>query len=314
MKRGIHKGMLFMALILFGQAHAQFAPLNGLWWNPDEPGRGIFIEVQDDIIVAAFYHYESGGANQWWLTAGSLETNDAGNYELSTNWLEYSGGQCPGCTWSSNPDYNLGETMTIEFLSQSEAILYWEGGYQTPIERQYWGFDTRLDFMVGAWDVILDWNGGSPEILQMSLFEQTTDYVAGLGLDDAPVYAIYDEPSGLYAIVYDDPSAFSYYLLIAMQDRRFWGAYWVYTDGGSPDGDPNGDVRGYRWASKSVMDSSGGTFYKSGSVESDGQRPVRAMAGKISLEEIGLKITPEQVKSIFQRAIETRKKESRSAL
>jgi hypothetical protein len=53
--------------------HASLAaadPQVGWWWNPDESGRGYFVESQGGIMYMAAYLYAGNGRARWLVSGG----------------------------------------------------------------------------------------------------------------------------------------------------------------------------------------------------------------------------------------------------
>jgi hypothetical protein len=58
---------LLLALACCNAAHAD--PEVGWWWNPDESGRGFFIESQGGNVFLAGYFYENDGRATWLVSS-----------------------------------------------------------------------------------------------------------------------------------------------------------------------------------------------------------------------------------------------------
>jgi subtilisin family serine protease len=73
-------------------AAAAYASLTGIetgwWWNADEPGRGFFIEVQNNQIFMSAYVYDGAGQSVWYIASGPMA---AGVFQ--GRMQEYAGGQ-----------------------------------------------------------------------------------------------------------------------------------------------------------------------------------------------------------------------------
>ena len=117
MRRSIHA--FFMALLAFAaaQAHAIW-PDSGWYWNPNEPGRGVAIEVQDDKIFLAIYTYDTGGAPIYYYAAGPMN-ND---HTYVGNLFRTSNGQCLGCSWREATSTPVG-TVSLNFSDYENATL-----------------------------------------------------------------------------------------------------------------------------------------------------------------------------------------------
>jgi hypothetical protein len=67
-------------------------PQTGWWWNPQESGRGFFIEWQNGAANVAGYMYDAAGNPTWYLSI--YPTPDP--LQFSGNWWTYAGGQSMG--------------------------------------------------------------------------------------------------------------------------------------------------------------------------------------------------------------------------
>jgi hypothetical protein len=52
-----------------------FYPVDGWWYDPAEPGRGFLIEMQDDEMFIAAFHYLPSGRPIWWVANGRYDHN-----------------------------------------------------------------------------------------------------------------------------------------------------------------------------------------------------------------------------------------------
>jgi len=67
----MYRLFVFVSLILASQLGHAFAPASGLWWNPNESGRGFTIDTQGPgIMIVTAYVYQPSGPATWFLTAG----------------------------------------------------------------------------------------------------------------------------------------------------------------------------------------------------------------------------------------------------
>jgi len=108
-----------LALLAFvsAQAHATW-PDTGWYWNPNEPGRGVAIEVQDDKVFLAIYTYDTGGAPIYYYAAGQM--NDDHTYVGSL--FRTSNGQCLGCSVRPATSTPVG-TVSLSFSDYETATL-----------------------------------------------------------------------------------------------------------------------------------------------------------------------------------------------
>jgi hypothetical protein len=137
--RGAASRAIFACALLLPSIHAAAEPQNGWWWNPNESGRGYFIEVSGGVFYLAGYFYESDGRATW-LSAGGAVTD---LYSLTGTLLLSRNGQSMfGAYHRPDPAVDVG-TISITFADDSHGTITWPGG-TVPIERQI--FDTDESF------------------------------------------------------------------------------------------------------------------------------------------------------------------------
>lgn len=145
-----------------------YTPESGFWWNPNESGTGIAIEIEDKLLFMAAYVYDTQGRPTWYLSAGNLTTSSSGGntyYNVYNGNLDaYANGQYIGGPWLGRPDVfaNAGGPVQIIFnpVDETKATLTW-GGRTIPIERTdyYAGFgaaDREIQRMIGEWSAVID--------------------------------------------------------------------------------------------------------------------------------------------------------------
>lgn len=163
------------ALWLFGLCAAlslpaqAFTPESGWWWNPDEPGVGYNIEIQDNYMFVAAYTYQATGnprAATFFTAQGLMQNN---NTFTTSEVNTFQNGTCPTCgTYTAPqtvPATGALRPLRIEFDTETTAVLNW-GGFDVPIERFdfYLSRDTaansqispKTELMLGEWQVVLD--------------------------------------------------------------------------------------------------------------------------------------------------------------
>lgn len=153
---------LAAAALLAPPAQA-FQPESGIWLNPAESGRGMTLEVQDNILQFMGYLYNADGTATWYISAGPLvyTYNNQGVLQTVTysGQLDgYSNGQCLTCTYRPPTiQPGLGGPVTINFRTEIEANLTW-GGRTIPIERLSVVAGDRTARMQGEWQAVIDFS------------------------------------------------------------------------------------------------------------------------------------------------------------
>ena len=266
----------FLLFILMAFQAAAFTPESGQYWNPEEPGSGYAIEIQDNYLFITFYVYDEDGFPVWYTSEGFLD----GNSSFTGRLIYFSGGQCLGCYWQDNEaQYSGYGTMTLEFITETTAELTVAGDTKN-IERFNMYLGDELQKMRGEWQVVIDAsqytdNDTYPYFSDVMLFEQVEvyegdDLVTGCRSESTVYYhycttqalqnndlaAIYDyQYDELVAVMRDDADYYLAYYLKTGTDQ-FDGMAYSYRVGSEPDLSLDGfTVRGFRTASKTFVDS-----------------------------------------------------------
>jgi hypothetical protein len=274
-------------LALAAAPASAFIPEGGVWWNPAESGRGLTLEVQDNVLIFSGYLYRADGAPTWVTSAGPITYTYNVRGDLQTVVYSgaldtYSGGQCLGCPYRA-PAAQPGAAgpVRIDFRTETEANLTW-GGQTIPIER-FSTLGDRTARMQGEWQVVLDFsNRGNtsewpyrnyPFFGDVLLFDRVAT-IRGLrqflgcrpestikrctteALRDHDAAGSYDATERGYAIIVKDipgtfssrPVFFAYFVNAGLD--QFDGVMSIYREGGDPEDGPFYPVRGFRSASK----------------------------------------------------------------
>ena len=115
-----------------GAQPATDSPQSGWWWNPDESGRGYFLEFQGDTLFMAGYMYDASGNPVWYLSS-----NASTNMQRYTNtWWQYANGQTLTGTFkpAQQINNNVGP-VTIQFQGAETGIMTLPGGRAITIRR-----------------------------------------------------------------------------------------------------------------------------------------------------------------------------------
>ena len=110
-------------------------PENGWWWNPDESGRGFFMEWQGGTLDVAGYMYDDAGNPVWYITVGTM--GGPGGTTFSGNWWSYGDGQTLTGPWRQNRQVsNSVAPLTIQFSAPDAALMTLPNGRTTRLVRQ----------------------------------------------------------------------------------------------------------------------------------------------------------------------------------
>ncbi len=215
----------------------------GFWWNPDESGRGLTMEISKGIAVIAFYGYDDMNLGRWYLGSGAMDLN---NDTITGNWNAYDDGQCAGCSYTPailNMEKSKGQ-FTITFHSHRKATMQWSGG-EMPLERFNFAYPTPNSFLFGVFGGVTIINGSSS--VEFVVFENqetetdTGNVVMGKSLyTDRPILGTHfaDDENGdhLYAVIADSTPEYNSYFEFKAGVNGFIGFVWLYPKGGEPTG------------------------------------------------------------------------------
>ncbi len=266
---------LFLILLLAGFQAAAFTPESGHYWDPDEPGTGYTIEIQDNQVFASLYVYDDDGYPVWYTVQAAL----VGNSSFTGRLVYSEGGQCLGCYWSkNNSQYSGYGNVHVEFLTETKAKFTVLGVTKT-IERFNFFLGDELQKMRGEWQVVIDASQYTnvneyPYFSDVMIFEQVEvykgdDLVTGCrsestvyyhycttqALQNNDVAALYDYGNDeLVAVMRDDADYYLAYYLKTGTDQ-FDGEAFSYRVGSQPNLNLDGFLaRGFRTASKTFVD------------------------------------------------------------
>ena len=109
-------------------------PESGWWWNPEESGRGYFMEWQGGQLFMAGYMYDADG-NPIWYLAQDVEP-DATLQTFSGQWWQFANG--PALTGPFRQATRVSDNVapvTIQFSGAETGIVTLPGGRTAPIRR-----------------------------------------------------------------------------------------------------------------------------------------------------------------------------------
>jgi len=201
-------------------------PSPGLWYDPDESGRGYDIDVQGDTMIVSTYVYDAQHNPIWYLSAGPY---DHETDVFTSTYDSYSGGQCFGCPYiAPTPHVGAGGPITITFTTNQTATITYPGGSSNIVKYAY-GFPTRTDVLAGEWAFTYETAGNVTG--DWIVFDQTyTDpsgavFVKGHAAGDTTVTAlgIYDPLYREAQIEVTDGTTKRLYRYGIFDDRRVIG-------------------------------------------------------------------------------------------
>jgi hypothetical protein len=216
----------FVALADSASALTVGGPTMGLWWNPNESGRGYEIDLQGDTMVVTTYVYEQSGDPIWYLSSGTYDHTTA---TFQSAYDIFANGQCFGCPYVAPDHTGDAGPITITFHTNQTATLTYPGG-STEISKFQYGFPNRTEVLYGEWALSYETGGnvGGDWIVFDTPYTDPgsgTQFVSGHAAGNATTTALglYD-PTYLEAqIVVTAGMTQRYYRFGVFDDRRVLG-------------------------------------------------------------------------------------------
>jgi hypothetical protein len=224
----------FVSMVSVASAATVGGPTMGLWYNPQESGRGYGIDLQGDTMVVTTYIYEASGDPIWYLSSG---TYDHATGVFQSTYDSYSNGQCFGCPPQA-PDLQSGAAgpITITFHTNQTATLTYTGG-STEIVKYVYGFPTKTDNLYGEWALSYETAGtvGGDWIVFDTPFTDTSGnvLVSGHAAGNSTTTALgyYDPNFREVQIQVTQGTTVRFYRFGVFDDRRGLGVATVTVDG-----------------------------------------------------------------------------------
>ncbi|MFN4119051.1 hypothetical protein [Acidovorax sp.] len=134
-----------------GVAHA-FVPQTGTWVVTSEldgkPGRGLAIDVQNDVFVMQMYAYESNGHPTFYLATGRLA-----NDQVSAPLIRYAGGRFLGSGAQSGQEAGNAGIARFRFTSGVTGFVTLPGESEKAISRFNFGYAFVASSLRGIWNL-----------------------------------------------------------------------------------------------------------------------------------------------------------------
>ena len=143
----------FIALLLLcvsGLAAAQTAPpVDGIYWDPHQSGRGYAVETQDDLMFIAIYNYDTDGSPTFYSVQGTW--NPLTRRVDGARLLQVTSGPWIGGAYSPIGGLvDLG-AVTVEFPTFTTARFTFNG-QTSNLQRVLFGYGANADsMMAGTW-------------------------------------------------------------------------------------------------------------------------------------------------------------------
>ena len=152
------------------QLSARTEPFNGMWYNPDQSGTGIGIDVQNGKLFGAYYGYDEQGKQIWLTFVGDLVPSDEPNimWTLDTNLLQFENGNAFNQTYTAPNTTDYQGQIHLKFTQKNHALFSVNDGEQQNIvpivfgvnETAYFPEQTSYKFpdLRGMWTFVYTFN------------------------------------------------------------------------------------------------------------------------------------------------------------
>jgi hypothetical protein len=166
----LKRALAILGFLLCGAAHA-FAPQNGLWiFDLEEngkPGRGLTLEVQNEILVLTLYAYEADGRPTFYIGTGKLDfvsSNFGPDVKVATTFdlMQYSGGRFLGSGAKEATSLGSAGKVELVFDHGTAGKIKLPGEAEKRISKFLYGYSRQrdpltnmlkqgVDEMLGGW-------------------------------------------------------------------------------------------------------------------------------------------------------------------
>ncbi len=114
----------------FGASEAPY-PESGFWWNPAEPGTGVVLEVQGNMMMIGLLDYDAAGRSRWTYAVADMIFG----LLFVAPILDVAAGPPDGETWRPVGGVIGGQTITVEVKSRTRMVLVQPNGTRVSLER-----------------------------------------------------------------------------------------------------------------------------------------------------------------------------------
>ena len=141
-------------------------PETGWWYNPDEPGTGFNIEIQNGYLLGAYYGFDKQGQPAWYLFQGLLEPGrDDSFYSIDAELQSYVDGSCLTCDHVPVVASESPGTIQVDFFQRNHATFSVSGEIQQFVVPLVYGTAASVDYpqteyavpdLEGFWVVVVE--------------------------------------------------------------------------------------------------------------------------------------------------------------
>jgi hypothetical protein len=193
------KKLVVSALLLSAMAAHAFSPQSGTWVVSSEldgrPGRGLAIDVQNDIFVVQMYAYESSGEPTFYLASGKIT-----NEQVAAPLVRYVGGRYLGSGALSGREAGSVGTVKFRFTSGATGFITLPGESEKAISRFNFGYAFAAQSLVGLWSMVSYGSEGlSADAVQLSRILSASSNGNGLVVTADGLFGCEHQTSGSFA-------------------------------------------------------------------------------------------------------------------
>jgi hypothetical protein len=139
-----------MACAMSASAWA-FMPANGLWQIDSESttgalGRGITLEVENEVVVFTYYGYRADGSSLFYVATGSIANNSFTGDLLNVQGGTSLGGEYKPGTLAASPG-----KVSLSFSSGKHGSMTLPGEATKAISKFSYGYASGPDGLLGTW-------------------------------------------------------------------------------------------------------------------------------------------------------------------
>jgi hypothetical protein len=109
---------------------AGLQPETGIYWNPDQSGRGYTVEAVGETLTVTMFHYDDRGEPTWHLAGGALR-----NGAFSGAFQRYTGGQTLEGPYVAPGAAILDGMLAAAFSDACQSTLWLPGMMPLPVRR-----------------------------------------------------------------------------------------------------------------------------------------------------------------------------------
>lgn len=190
--------VLVLTLALSSWNALAFQPANGIWEisaeNPNQPGRGMQIEVQNNVLILSVYGYTAGGGATFYLAAGPMNGSS-----FSASLDQYADGTVVGGAYRPARFIGSAGTVTIQFSSGVSGSIQFPGEPAKAISKSLIAFPDAPTGLLGTWHFMYQTLLGTTFSSTQNLSEVAgaTSTGSGVVFDPADAFACEKQISGI---------------------------------------------------------------------------------------------------------------------